>query len=390
MRSIGLPLLPFLLAVSLGLARSAAAQGFDLVDSIVLSGRSRGIYPAAVVVIGRRDTVLYAKGYGHFTWDRRAPVPDPAKSLWDLASLSKVVGTTPAVMLLVERGLVDLDAPVQRYLPGFVGEGKPAVTVRMLLNHTSGLPSYIEFFRLAPTRDSAITLLYAEPLRRGPGESAEYSDLNAMLLGLLIEARSGTSLDAFVSREVFQPLGMTESRYRPPAALHDRVVPTGLWHGRPIAGVVNDQNAVRFGEVAGHAGIFSTGTDLARFAQLWLRQGELPAGGHLVQAATMREFLTPTPTSGVRLLGWESPDRQAEPPTPYGSLLSPRAYGHTGWTGTLLWIDPTRDLFLVFLTNRCFAPRIGHSIRELRAVRDRLSDAVVGMADRLTSPGLDR
>jgi len=357
-------------------ARPAAAQALPAIDSIILAGRDRGIYPAAVVVIGRKDTVLYARGYGHFTWNPRSAVPDPEQTIWDLASISKVVGTTTATMLLVERGLVDLDAPVQRYLPRFTGARKAEVTVRMLLTHTSGLRSYVEFFKLAPTRDSAVTLLYAEPLRRAPGASAEYSDLNAMLLGLLVEAVTREPLDRFASREVFRPLQMSSTMYRPPDSLRPRIVPTGVWNGTPISGEVNDQNAVRLGEVAGHAGVFSTGADLARYAQMWLNQGATP-NGRLLRAPTVDEFLTPGRNAGVRLHGWEAPDPREAPPTPYGSMLSPRAYGHTGWTGTLLWIDPTRDLFLIFLTNRCYDPRVGRSIRELRAVRDRLSDAVV-------------
>jgi len=356
--------------------RSASAQSFPEIDSIVLAGRDRGIYPAAVVVIGRKDTVLYQRGYGHFTWAQRSPVPDPPRTLWDLASISKVVGTTTAIMLLVERAQVDLDAPVQRYLPRFTGGRKGEVTVRMLLTHTSGLRSYVEFFKLAPTRDSAVTLLYAEPLRRTPGASAEYSDLNAMLLGLIVEAVAREPLDRFAAREIFGPLGMASTMYRPPDSVHARVVPTGVWNGTPIAGEVNDQNAVRFGGVAGHAGVFSTGADLTRFAQMWLNQGATP-GGRFLRAETVREFLKPGQNSGPRLHGWETPDPKEEPPTAYGSMLSPEAYGHTGWTGTLIWIDPSRDLFLIFLTNRCFDPRVGRSIRELRAVRDRLSNAVV-------------
>jgi len=370
--------LPFLLLTLLSCApgQSASGQSFSEIDSIILAGRDRGVYPAAVVVIGRKDTVLYSRGYGHFTWAQRSAVPDPVQTLWDVASISKVVGTTTAIMLLVERGQVELDAPVQRYLPRFTGGRKAEVTVRMLLTHTSGLRSYVEFFKLAPTRDSAITLLYAEPLRRAPGASAEYSDLNAMLLGLIVEAVAREPLDRFAAREVFAPLGMASTMYRPPDSVRARVVPTGVWNGTAIAGEVNDQNAVRFGGVAGHAGVFSTGADLARYARMWLNQGATP-GGHLLRAETVHEFLKPGQNAGPRLHGWEAPDPKEEPPTPYGSLLSPESYGHTGWTGTLIWIDPRRDLFLIFLTNRCFDPKVGRSIRELRAVRDHLSDAVV-------------
>jgi CubicO group peptidase (beta-lactamase class C family) len=349
---------------------------FDEVDRLVEGGISRGIYPGAVIVIGRRDTVVYARGYGHLTWQTASPVPDPGTTLWDLASLTKVVATTPATMRLVEQGRVDLDRPLNAYLPRFVGGRKNEVTVRMLLDHTSGLPSYREFFRLAPTRDSAITLLYGTPLRRAPGQSPEYSDLNFLLLGLLVEQLSHQSLNQFTQREIFAPLAMENTLFLPPKSLADRTAPSGSWHGHPIGGSVNDQNAARFGGIAGHAGLFSTGLDLARYARFWLGGG---AGErqHVLEPETMQHFLEAQARAGNRLLGWESPDPPGKEPVAAGTLLSPRAYGHTGWTGTEIWLDPARDFFLVFLTNRSYGPRVGHSIRELRAVRAMVADAAV-------------
>src|SRR5689334_2845168 len=178
-----------------------AAQSFAPIDAAVLAGIHRGLYPGAVVVIGRRDSLLYARGYGRFTWDPSSPVPRQDSTLWDLASISKVVGTTAAVMRLVDDGRVRLDAPVRRYLPRFSGGAKNQVTVRMLLDHTSGLKSYEPFYRRARGRQRMINLLYAEPLARAPGDSAVYSDLNAMLLGLLVEQVSGMSLDRFAAQE---------------------------------------------------------------------------------------------------------------------------------------------------------------------------------------------
>jgi CubicO group peptidase (beta-lactamase class C family) len=355
---------------------AAVAQRFDVVDSVIAAGIRQGIYPGAVVVIGRRDTVLYARGYGHYTWSRASPVPSPDSTLWDLASLTKVVATTSAIMRLVEQGRLTLDRPVAAYLPRFTGPGKERVTVRMLLDHTSGLPSYVEYFRLAPTRDSAVALLYREPLRRPPGQSAVYSDLNFLLLGLLVEQVSGESLDRFAAREIFLPAGMHDTRFRPPSGLAPRIAPTGRWHGRPVAGVVSDRNALRFGGVAGHAGLFATASDLARYARLWLNGGSLD-GRRVLAAETVRSFLAPTGRRATRLLGWERPDPDDRRDTHFGRLVSEAAYGHTGWTGTELWIDPARDLFVVFLTNRSYGARADHSISRLRAVRGDLADAVV-------------
>lgn len=366
------------------------AQDFRVADSIVQSGIRSGIYPGAVLAIGRRQGLIHALGFGHLTWNGASPVPSPDSTLWDLASLTKVVGTTPAVMRLFQEHRIDLAAPVVRYLPRFTGGGKDRVTVRQLLDHTSGLPSYVEFFKLARTRDSAIALLYRTPLRRPPGLTAEYSDLNFLLLGLLVETVAAEPLERFVTRMVLEPAGMTQSRYRPGESAAGRTAPTGQWRGHPICCQVNDQNAVRMGGTAGHAGLFSTGADLARYARLWLNEGALD-GNRVFEAATIRAFLAPDSAAATRLLGWDRPPTSSPGPagaagrhlsqrpidSAYGQLLSSHAFGHTGWTGTLLWIDPDRDLFLILLTNRSYAPRTGHSIRALRAVRGALADAVV-------------
>ncbi len=383
-RRVGLILLAGMVAGPL------RAQDFRVADSIVESGIHRGIYPGAVLVVGRKAGVLHQRGFGHFTWRSTSPTPSPDSTLWDLASLTKVVGTTGAIMRLVEQGRIALDVPVSQYLPRFTGGARGRVTVRMLLDHTSGLPSYVEFFKLAATRDSAITLLYTTPLRRSPGSAAEYSDLNFLLLGLLVERVSGEPLERFVEQQVLVPAGMVHTRYRPADSTAARTAPTGQWRGRPVCCVVNDQNAVRMGGAAGHAGLFSSGGDLARYARLWLNLGTID-GRSIFDAGTVRRFLLVDGDSSTldpdatRLLGWERPPRrQASRPvdSAYGSLLSAHAYGHTGWTGTLIWIDPERDLFLILLTNRSYGPRIGHSIRALRAVRGALADAVVRAAGR--------
>lgn len=364
-------------ALTMALGGTARGQSFAEIDAAVQDGIAKGIYPGAVVVIGRRDSLLYARGYGHFTWSSSSPVPRPDSTLWDVASITKVVSTTSIAMRLVDKGKLDLDAPVRRYLPRFSGGLKNTVTVRMLLNHTSGLKSYVPFYLKARgSRARAIDLLYAQPLVRTPGDSAEYSDLNALFLGLIEERISGIPLDQLATREVFEPLGLTQTRYRPPARAKPRIVPSGIWRGRPVPGDVNDQNAAAMGGVAGHAGVFSTGLDLARYAQVWLNSGRGP-DGQWVSTETVRRFLVKGPRSGSRLLGWDTPEMKPDEPSVFGSLVSDASYGHTGFTGTELWVDPTRDLFLVFLTNRAFDPRVRESLKELKVVRAALSDATV-------------
>jgi CubicO group peptidase (beta-lactamase class C family) len=357
-------------------AISVQAQSFAEIDQAVEQGIGSGVYPGAVVVIGRSDSILYARGYGHFTWSPKSPVPSPDSTFWDIASISKVMGTASAVMRLVDAGHVNLDAPVRRYLPRFAGGSKDQVTVRMLLDHTSGLRSYAPLFKQARSRAQAIDLLYGERPVRRPGELPLYSDLNAIFLGLLVETVSGMSLDRFVAREVFEPLNLQQTTYHPSAVLRRRTMPSAVWRGQPVQGQVNDPNAAILGGAAGHAGIFSTGLDLARYAQVWLRSGSGP-DGQWVSAATVRRFLTRGPNSGPRLLGWDTPEQNLDEPSLFGTLISDAAYGHTGFTGTELWIDPARDLFLVFLTNRTFDPRVRDSMHRLRSVRVELSDAAI-------------
>ncbi len=356
-----------------------AAQGAaaDAIDRTVTEGISDGVYPGAVVVIGTSHRVLLSRGYGHFTWERSSAVPDPDSSLFDLASLTKVVATTAAAMALVDDGLLDLDRPVQAYLPDFVGPDKEQVTVRHLLEHSSGLRAFLPLNERAEDASAARLLVLREPLRYRPGAHVEYSDLNAMLLGWVVEAAAGEPLNAFVERRIFAPAGMGETRYLPSRALRYRIVPVGLWRGHAIAGEVHDQNAARLGGVSGHAGLYSTGSDLARYAQLLLRGGLMGDSVRVLSAGVVRHFTRRGP--GNRALGWEV--RSPDDDTGTGALLSLASFGHGGFTGTSIWIDPDRDLFVVVLTNRVFSPRTGRSITKLKEIRAKTADAAVALRD---------
>lgn len=372
----------FLLSCLAWLPSPAVAQrpvAFRAIDAAIEDGIRRHIYPAAVVMVGRRDSILYRKGYGHFTWSNRTTRPDPASTLWDIASLSKVVATASTVAKLVERGTLDLEAPVERYLPEFAGVSKDQVTVRMLLDHTSGLPPYEALYRGRPTISAAREKLLTVPLTRMPGASALYSDLNAMLAAMVVERVAGESFDSVSRQEVFEPLGMRTTLWSPPAADQTRAVPTAKFKGRAISGVVNDENARILGGVAGHAGVFSTGADLARFAQSWLRAlVNVDAPAPWLNSATALRFTERSLESGTRALGWDTPiltPGDGKPPL-YGRCATPTTFGHTGWTGTLIWIDPAADLFVVLLTNRSYDPRSAtRSFEQIREVRAKVSDA---------------
>lgn len=363
------PLVTLILAV----AGPLQAQ-YQALDAVVQGGVTRGVYPGAALVVGTSQTILHARGFGHFTWSAASPAPDTT-SVWDLASLTKVVATTAAAAVLVDQGRLLLGAPVRRYLPRFAGGDKDRVTVRMLLDHTSGLPAWVDFARLTRDRPAALELLYRTPLQRAPGTRAVYSDLNAILLGLIIESVSGEPLDRFAAGAVFGPLGMRSTGFNPPRAWGARIPPTGQWHGHPVSGEVNDQNSKRLGGVAGHAGLFASAGDLAAYARWWLRRG-----APLLHPATVDTFLAAGDPTGDRRLGWESRTTTEYTPNPYGTLLSASAYGHTGWTGTMLWIDPERDLFVVFVTNRAFGPRVAKPFTALHEIRARVADAAVRAA----------
>ena len=355
-------------------------------DPIVESGVRRGAYPGAALVIGRRDTILFAKGYGHLTWSRASPAVDPESTLYDLASVTKVIATTTSVMILLDRGRVTLDAPIATYLPELAGTGTGGVTVQQLLAHTSGLRADIPDAELKALPDSAALMrrVFAETPRVPPGTRVIYSDLNAILLGEVVRRAGGEPLDRFAAREVFTPLGLRQTMFRPPARLKGRIAPTGVWRGHPVAGVVNDGSAFKLRGVSGNAGLFSTARDVARFAQFTLRAGTGPDGRALVRPETVRRFTTRTADFGhgteARALGWQALPT-GEQVSSAGTRFGSRSYGHTGWTGTSLWVDPDRDLFVVLLTNRAFAPRARRPFTILHEVRGRIADGAAQASD---------
>jgi CubicO group peptidase (beta-lactamase class C family) len=349
-------------------------------DQAVEAGIRSRTYPAAAVVVGRGDTILYAKGYGSFTWSGDSRRPDPAYSLWDVASLSKVM-TASAVAVLVDRQVLELEQPVSGVLPSFAGEAKDHVTVRMLLDHTSGLPAWAALGGREGTVAGARSRLFDVGLTRPVGETALYSDLNAIIAAEVVTERSGIPFDQFTRDSVFGPTGMRGATWQPTPADQLRSVPTERRaDGSPLVGSVHDPNARALGGVAGHAGVFATGMDLAHFAQKWLR-GLRAVDSSWVRPATLARFAQRSEVAGTRALGWDTPlllPPDGMPPL-YGACATTNTIGHTGFTGTLLWIDPDADLFLVFLTNRSYQPT-RRSLSEMRELRAAVSDAARRLA----------
>jgi CubicO group peptidase (beta-lactamase class C family) len=289
------------------------------------------------------------------------------------------------MMLLVDRKKVRLNAPVATYVPEFTGPGTAGITVRQLLSHTSGLRADlpIDVIRGAADAAALLRLVCAETPRFPPGTRVVYSDVNAVLLGEIIRRTSGEPLDVFATHEILGPLGLRDARFRPPARLASRIAPTGMWRGRPVAGIVNDPTAAKLGGVAGNAGLFATARDVARFAQFILRGGVTGDGRRLIRAETVRDFTSRVAFFGAgegRALGWQAVPT-GERVSSAGTRFGVKSFGHTGWTGTSLWIDPERDLFVVLLTNRAFAPRSREPFTVLKQVRGRLADAAADASD---------
>ena len=321
------------------------------------------IFPGGIALIGNRAGVLTQVAVGRLDWAPDAAMVS-AETIWDMASLTKVVGLTSAMMQLVEQGRVDLDAPVQRYLPEWQGAGKDAVTVRHLLTHSGGLAPFIQLWKRTSSAAEARRIVLAAPLDTAAGARMVYSDLGAMLLGWVVERVSGEPLDRYLAAHVFGAAGMRDTRFLPPAALRERIAPTERdpWRGRHLRGEVHDENAHLLGGVSGHAGLFSTGADLVRFARLYLNGGELE-GVRVFQTETIRRFTT-VQRAGFsnRALGWEVPTGGNSA----GRLMRAPAFGHTGFTGTSLWIDPANDRFVILLTNRVNPTRERTGIARVR------------------------
>ena len=351
-------------AVGMSAARLAT------IDRVVQRGLDAGGYPGAAVVVGRKGATVWQKGFGHLGWAADSPAVLPDQTIYDLASLTKVIGTTTAAMILFDEGKLVLDEKVTHYLPAFSGGEKDLVTVRELLEHRSGLPAGRDLWRHAHSPEEARQLVLDTPLEYHPGHGQVYSDLGADILGWVVEAAAGMPLDRFLADRVFTPLGMHDTGFRPSDSLVYRIAPTEVSppRGYPVRGEVHDENAFALGGVAGHAGLFGTASDLAVFAQMMLNGGTYD-GVRIVGDSTVRLFTARA--AGDRALGWEVADGTHGA----GRYLSGSAYGHTGFTGTSIWIDPDREMFVILLTNRVHAARAKRPAKVISDVRADLADA---------------
>jgi len=342
-------------------------RAFDLLGKAM----AERAFPAASVAVTCAGKLICLKAFGRFTYDADSPETTVA-SIFDLASLTKIVATTSMAMLLYERGLLDLEMPVASLVPEFnTGDTRrEQVTIRMLLDHSSGLPAYEKLFLVAKDRDALIAAALKAPLVRAPASKAEYSDIGFIVLGVALEKLAEDVLDHFCRQEVFGPLGMSHTTFDPPSHWWALIPPTAddrTFRQRIIQGEVQDENTSVMEGVAGHAGLFSTAEDLAIFAQAMLLGGRPILRPETLALFTRREA---PPAGGSYALGWDTPS----PPSQSGKHFSARSFGHLGYTGTSLWIDPARQLSITLLTNRTWPDCANQAIKQ---VRPAFHDAVI-------------
>ena len=333
----------------------------------------RGAFPGAAYGILYRGQIAELGSVGRFTYDPASP-PTETETSFDLASVSKVVATTAMATLLWQRGVLQLETPLFDLLPEFVAHApaeqraeRQRVTLRTLLGHSSGLPGYAPLFQTERTAEALYHAALRLPLQATPGERAEYSDIGFILFGKALEALAGESIETFCTREIFAPLGMAETRYCPAVGERSSIPPTEDdkdFRGHVVQGVVHDENCYVLGGIAGHAGLFAPAVDVLRFAGAMLQPLRDPRVDTLFTPDAVRLFTARTGVPGSsRALGWDTPSGS---PSSSGDFFNGGSFGHLGYTGTSLWVDPVRDCAVVLLTNRTFPTRENKRIAKAR------------------------
>jgi serine-type D-Ala-D-Ala carboxypeptidase len=350
-------------------------EQFQRAFDVLRSGIDQRAFPGAAVAIAQHGKLIAHKGLGRFTYEETSPTV-AADTIYDLASITKVIATTTACMILYERELFDLNQPLVEFLPEFTDAGvdqqdaRQQVTLRMLLAHSSGLPAYIKLFQTAHNKDELLRQALQVPLTAAPGIHAEYSDISFVLLGEALQKVTSEPMDQFCQREIFAKLNLARTTFTPPQDQKLLIPPTEddrTFRHRVIQGEVNDENASVLGGVAAHAGCFSTAFDVSVFALCLLQGGSPLVKKETLEIFTRRQDLPPGTS---RALGWDTPTQ----PSQSGRYFSSRSYGHLGYTGTSLWIDPDRQLSVTLLTNRTWPDRGSQSIKQ---VRPAFHDAVI-------------
>ena len=368
-----------ILFISFGCAQQKSEdEKFDFtgVDSIIYNGITEKAFPGAALLINLDGKIIYKKGFGKFTYESDSPDVKPS-TIYDLASLTKVIATTTAAMICIDRKYFTLDDKVEKFIPDFKANDKENITIRNLLLHNSGLPAWEKFYDKNLTKDQILSDIYSSKLEYKTGSKTVYSDLGMIVLGKVIEKVTNSSLDKFCKKEIFEPLGMNDTYFNPPDSVKYKIPPTEndtYWRNRLIKGEVHDETASLLGGVSGHAGLFSNVEDFAKFLLMILNKG-FYKNKRIINSETVELFTKRQSQESSRALGW---DTKSETGSSAGNLFGKYSFGHTGFTGTSIWVDPDRNLFVVFLTNRVYPSR---EKNKLLSIRPKLHDAVIRAID---------
>jgi beta-glucosidase-like glycosyl hydrolase/CubicO group peptidase (beta-lactamase class C family) len=354
------------------------ADSLKKLDAIVADAIADSAFPGAVLLVARNGIIAYEKAFGRFTYDGASP-EITTESIFDMASVTKVISTTSAMMKLTEEGKLSLNDPVVKYLPAFGRNGKEKITIYNLLVHNSGLQGWRKFYEFCGTPQCVVDSIFAAPLVYRTGDSTIYSDLGLITAGKIIEKVTNTTLDRYVDSVFFRPLGMRNTMFNPPQQLWNRVVPTEIdsfWKKTNVEvhGRVHDENAATLGGVAGHAGLFSTASDLVRILQMELNGGTY--GGKLyLKPETIKQFTTQQSEKYSRAIGW---DTRATGRSFSGQYSSRLTFLHTGFTGTSVAVDPTKNIIVILLTNRVYPTRASSKLFRVRpAVHDAVYESII-------------
>jgi len=367
-----LPTAPNPLVHAFATQDEAFASGFTVLKEAI----ARTAFPGASIAITHAGRLVGLKAFGRFTYELDSPAVN-TDTLFDLASLTKVIATTTMAMILYERGALDLDTPVVQIVPEFRGTDmrRAEITLRMLLAHSSGLPAYEKLFLRARSKDALLAAIFEMPLTADPGMQAVYSDIGFILLGVALERIARESLDRFVQREILGPCAMATATFNPPIALRSAIPPTvddKTFRHRVVQGEVNDENASVMGGVAPQAGLFSTAADVALFAHNLLNAVALRVRQETGSLFTRRET---APAGTSRALGWDTPSQ----PSQTGQYFSQNSFGHLGYTGTSLWIDADRGISITLLTNRTWPDGTRQDIKKIRPLfHNAVMQALIG------------
>jgi beta-N-acetylhexosaminidase len=368
-----------ILFISFGCAQQNSENkkfDFTKVDSIIYNGINEKAFPGASLLINLDGETIYKKGFGKFTYESNSQDVNTS-TIYDLASLTKVIATTTASMICIDKKYFSLNDKVEKYIPEFGTNQKENITIRNLLLHNSGLPAWKKFYDKNLTRDQILSDIYSSECEYKTGSKTVYSDLGMIVLGKVIEKVTNTTLDKFCENEIFKPLGMKNTFFNPPDSVKHRIPPTEndtYWRNRLIKGEAHDETASLLGGVSGHAGLFSNIEDIEKFLLMILNKG-VYQNKRIINSETVELFTKRQSDENPRALGW---DIKSETGSSAGNLFSKDSFGHTGFTGTSIWVDPDRNLFVVFLTNRVYPSREN---KKLLAIRPQLHDAIIRAID---------